>query len=224
MPSAASRALAPTRSRAPLPTFLRGRRALRRRFPRLPSPRQWRAALRRRPVRRLSPGWVRPASAPRLGRSWRLVSQPVLQVQWAAHRGGCPLEQDRDESDSDDSAAIDLRQEEQEDLEATVKPFLRSIRSKRGSGSKKRSNPSGGTQGGGSKGKYSKGRGTRGGAAAWLGVGAALSPSACRRARWARGTASVRGCKAQPALAAVLYLGVGSPGIEPTCPHLHRQH
>ncbi|CAE7737264.1 unnamed protein product, partial [Symbiodinium sp. KB8] len=68
-------------------------------------------------------------------------------------------DQDRDESDSDDSAALDLRQEEQEELEATLKPFLRSTRSKRGSGSKKRGNPYGGTQGGGSKGKYSKGRG-----------------------------------------------------------------
>ena len=41
LPSAASRALAPTRFGAPLPMFLRGRRALRRRFPLLPSPRQW---------------------------------------------------------------------------------------------------------------------------------------------------------------------------------------
>ena len=41
--------------------------ALRCRFPRLPSPRRWRAVLRRRPVRRLSPSWVRPALAPRLG-------------------------------------------------------------------------------------------------------------------------------------------------------------
>ncbi|CAE7459790.1 unnamed protein product [Symbiodinium microadriaticum] len=97
-------------------------------------------------------------------------------------------DQDRDESDSDDSAALDVRQEEQEELEATLKPFLRSTRSKKGPGSKKRGNPYGGTQGGGSKGKYSKGRGTRGGAAAWLGVGvvalawcAVLSPSACRR-------------------------------------------
>ena len=46
-------------------TFVRGRRALRRRFPLLPSPRRWRAAPRRRPVRRLSPRWARPALAPR---------------------------------------------------------------------------------------------------------------------------------------------------------------
>ena len=118
----------------------------------------------------------------------------MLQVQRPAHRGGVLSrgvpdprrdDQDRDESDSDDSAAIDLRQEEQEELEATLKPFLRSTRSKRGSGSKKRSNPSGGTQGGGSKGKYSKGRGTRSGAAAWLGVG--VVASTCR------GTGLVRG-------------------------------
>ena len=50
-------------------------------------------------------------------------------------------DQDRDESDSDDSAALDVRQEEQEELEATLKPFLRSTRSKRGPGSKKRGNP-----------------------------------------------------------------------------------
>ncbi|CAE7685788.1 pol [Symbiodinium sp. KB8] len=58
-------------------------------------------------------------------------------------------EQDRDESDSDDSAAIDLRREQEDDLEETVMPFLRSTRTKRGSGSKKRSNPPGGAQGGG---------------------------------------------------------------------------
>ena len=50
-------------------------------------------------------------------------------------------DQDRDESDSDDSAALDVRQEEQEELEATLKPFLRSTRSKRGPGSQKRGNP-----------------------------------------------------------------------------------
>ncbi|OLP87339.1 hypothetical protein AK812_SmicGene31441 [Symbiodinium microadriaticum] len=37
-------------------------------------------------------------------------------------------QQDRDESDSDDSAAIELRREQEEDLEETVKPFLRSTR------------------------------------------------------------------------------------------------
>ena len=35
----------------------------------------------------------------------------------------------RRESDSDDSAAIDLRQEQEDDLEETVKPVLRSTRS-----------------------------------------------------------------------------------------------
>ena len=101
-------------------------------------------------------------------------------------------EQDRDESDSDDSAAIGLHQEQEDDLEETVLPFLRSTRTKRGSGSKKRSNPPGGAQGGGSKGKFPKGRRTRGGAAAWLGVGVVASTcrgtglvapslSACRR-------------------------------------------
>ena len=38
-----------------------------------------------------------------------------------------------------------MRQEEQEDLEATLKPFFRSTRSKTGSGTKKRGNPYGGT-------------------------------------------------------------------------------
>ena len=101
-------------------------------------------------------------------------------------------DQDRDESDSDDSAAIDLRQEEQEELEATLRPYLRSTRSnaKRGSGSKKRSNPSGETQGSGSKGKYSKGRGTRSGAAAWLGVG--VVASTCRGTGLVRGPVPLR--------------------------------
>ncbi|CAE7896597.1 pol, partial [Symbiodinium necroappetens] len=99
-------------------------------------------------------------------------------------------EQDRDESDSDDSAAIDLRQEQEDDLEETVKPFLRSTRSKRGSGSKKRSNPSGGGQGGGSKGKYSKGRGTGRGAAAWLGIG--VVASTCRGTGLVRGPVPLR--------------------------------
>ena len=35
-------------------------------------------------------------------------------------------DQDRAESDSDDSAALDVRQDEQEDLEATLRPLLRS--------------------------------------------------------------------------------------------------
>ena len=101
-------------------------------------------------------------------------------------RGG----QDRDESDSDDSAAIDLRQDQENDLEETVKPFLRSVRSKRGSGSKKRSNPPGGAQGGGSKGKFPKGRGTRSGAAAWLGVG--VVASTCRGTGLVRGPVPLR--------------------------------
>ena len=103
-------------------------------------------------------------------------------------------EQDRDESDSDDSAAIDLRQEQEDDLEETVKPFLRSTRSKRGSGSKKRSNPPGGAQGGGSKVKFPKGSGgvaqQRGLVSVWLRPLAAPAwcaapfPSACRRGPW----------------------------------------
>ena len=96
-------------------------------------------------------------------------------------------EQDRDESDSDDSAAIDLRREQEEDLEETVMPFLRSTRSKRGSG---RSNPPGGAQGGGSKGKFPKGRGTRSGAAAWLGVG--VVASTCRGTGLVRGPVPLR--------------------------------
>ena len=123
---------------------------------------------------------------------------------------GVPDPRRDDQSDSDDSAVIDTRQEEQEELEATLRPYLRSTRSKNGSGSKKRSNPSGGTQGGGSKGKYSKGRGTRGGAAAWLGVGVVAStcrsrpgarpcpPPPAAAACLARGTAPVRGRQAQP--------------------------
>ena len=99
-------------------------------------------------------------------------------------------EQDRDESDSDDSAAIELRQEQEDDLEETVMPFLRSTRTKRGSGSKKRSNPPGGAQGGGSKGKFPKGRGTRSGAAAWLGVG--VVASTCRGTGLVRGPVPLR--------------------------------
>ena len=99
-------------------------------------------------------------------------------------------QQDRDESDSDDSAAIELRREQEEDLEETVKPFLRSTRTKRGSGSKKRTNPPGGAQGGGSKGKFPKGRGTRGGATAWLGVG--VVASTCRGTGLARGPVPLR--------------------------------
>ena len=99
-------------------------------------------------------------------------------------------QQDRDESDSDDSAAIELRREQEEDLEETVKPFLRSTRTKRGSGPKKRSNPCGGAQGGGSKGKFPKNRGTRGGAAAWLGVG--VVASTCRGTGLVRGPVPLR--------------------------------
>ena len=78
LPSAASRALAPIRSGAPLPTFRRKLLGLRRRFPRPPSPRRWRAALRRRPVRRLNLGWVRPSLAPQMG-SQRRPRQAPLQ-------------------------------------------------------------------------------------------------------------------------------------------------
>ena len=53
---------------------------------------------------------------------------------------------DRAESDSDDSVELQVQQEEQERLEAMMMPFLRSARSKRGSGSKKRGHrPAGGT-------------------------------------------------------------------------------
>ncbi|CAE7914281.1 unnamed protein product, partial [Symbiodinium sp. KB8] len=84
-------------------------------------------------------------------------------------------DQDRPESDSDDSAALDVRQEEvQEEWDALQGP-----------GSKKRDNPYGGTHGGRSKGKYSRGRGTRGGAAAWLSAGVVASTY--------RGTGLVRG-------------------------------
>ena len=96
-------------------------------------------------------------------------------------------QQDRDESDSDDSAAIELRREQEEDLEETVKPFLRSTRTKRGSGSKKRTNPPGGAQ---SKGKFPKGRGTGRGAGAWLGVG--VVAATCRGAGLVRGPAPLR--------------------------------
>ena len=146
-------------------------------------------------------------------------------------------QQDRDESDSDDSAAIELRREQEEDLEETVKPFLRSTRTKRGSG---------GAQGGGSKGKFPKGRGTGRGAGAWLGVG--VVAATCRGTGLVRGPAPLRlpprpvgraapirfaatrrnrsGYVAEPVLAAAsyIYLGVDSPGTEPTGPHLHRQH
>ena len=75
LPSAASRALAPIRFGAPLPTSRRKLLVLRRRFPRPPSPRPCRAALRRRPARRLSPGWVRPSLAPHLGTQRRAPLQ-----------------------------------------------------------------------------------------------------------------------------------------------------
>ena len=77
LPSAASRALAPIRFGAPLPTSRRKLLVLRRRFPRPPSPRPWRAALRRRPARRLSPGWVRPSLAPQLGTQRRPRQAPL---------------------------------------------------------------------------------------------------------------------------------------------------
>ena len=93
-------------------------------------------------------------------------------------------DQDCPESDSDDSAALDVRQEKvQEEWEA-LKPLLRPGRSKTGPGSKKRDNPYGGTHGGRSKG-YSRGRGTKGGAAAWLSAGVLASTY--------RGTGPVRG-------------------------------
>ena len=86
---------------------------------------------------------------------------------------------DRAESDSDDSVGLHVQREEQEQLEAMMKPFLRSTRS----GSKKRGHPSGGTPSrGGGKGKKGKGRA---GAAAWLGVG--VVAATCR------GTGLVRG-------------------------------
>ena len=94
-------------------------------------------------------------------------------------------DQDRPESDSDDSAALDVRQEEIQDEWEALQPLLRSKRSTRGPGSKKRDNPYGGTHGGRSKGKYSRGRGTRGGAAAWLSAGVVASTY--------RGTGLVRG-------------------------------
>ena len=75
--SAASRALAPIRFGAPLPTSRRKLLVLRRRFPRPPSPRPWRAALRRRPARRLSPCWVRPPLAPQLGTQRRPRQAPL---------------------------------------------------------------------------------------------------------------------------------------------------
>ena len=50
---------------------------LRRRFPRPPSPRPWRAALRRRPARRPSPCWARPSLAPRLGIQRRPRQAPL---------------------------------------------------------------------------------------------------------------------------------------------------
>ena len=90
---------------------------------------------------------------------------------------------DRAESDSDDSVGLHVQREKQEQLEAMMRPFLRSTRTKRGSGSKKRGHPSGGTPSrGGGKGKKGKGRA---GAAAWLGVG--VVAATCR------GTGLVRG-------------------------------
>ena len=89
---------------------------------------------------------------------------------------------DRAESDSDDSVELHVQREEQEELEAMMMPFLRSTRTKRGSGSKKRGHPSGGTPSRGGKGKKGKGRA---GAAAWLGVG--VVATTCR------GTGLVRG-------------------------------
>ena len=89
---------------------------------------------------------------------------------------------DRAESDSDDSVELQVQREEQEQLEAMMRPFLRSTRTKRGSGSKKRGHPSGGTPSRGGKGKKGKGRA---GAAAWLGVG--VVATTCR------GTGLVRG-------------------------------
>ena len=92
-------------------------------------------------------------------------------------------EGDQAESDSDDSVGLHVQREEQEQLEAMMRPFLRSTRTKRGSGSKKRGHPSGGTPSrGGGKGKKGKGRA---GAAAWLGVG--VVAATCR------GTGLVRG-------------------------------
>ena len=146
--------------------------------------------------------------------------------QRVSSRAVCRHDQDRPESESDDSAALEVRQEDP--------ALLRSKRSKRGSGSKKRDHPYGGTHGGRSKGKYSRGRGTRGGAAAWLSAGVVASTY--------RGTGLVRGPvplrlpprpigRAAPLRfaafrrnhfgrvfepvrsATVLYLGVRSPGL-----------
>ena len=90
---------------------------------------------------------------------------------------------DRAESDSDDSVELHVQREEQEQLETMMRPFLRSTRTKRGSGSKKWGHLSGGTPSrGGGKGKKGKGRA---GAAAWLGVG--VVAATCR------GTGLVRG-------------------------------
>ena len=91
---------------------------------------------------------------------------------------------DRDESDSDDSVKLHVQQEEQERLEATMKPFLRSTRSKRGSGARKRTHPAGGGSSGSAKGKKGKGRA---GAAAWLGVG--VVAATCRGTDLVRGPA-----------------------------------
>ena len=137
---------------------------------------------------------------------------------------------DRAESDSDDSVELHVQREEQEQLEAMMRPFLRSTRTKRGSGSKKRGHPSGGTPSRDGKGKKGKGRA---GAAAWLGVG--VVAATCRGTGLVRGPALsslVRGLRAQPLWLCgrhgpgsnVLHLGVGSPGAEPLGPHLHGQH
>ena len=118
---------------------------------------------------------------------------------------------DRAESDSDDSVELHVQREEQEQLEAMMMPFLRSTRTKRGSGSKKRGHPSGGTPFPG----WQRKEGQR---QSWRG-----SVARCRRgrdhvprhrpgarpcpfqlasaARWARGSPPVRGLRAQAALA-----------------------
>ena len=113
-------------------------------------------------------------------------------------------EQGRDESDSDDSAAIDLRRGQEEDLEETVMPFLRSTRTKRGSGSKKRSNLPGW------KGKFPKPRNEEWrSSVAWCRCGCVhlprhrpgarpRSPPPAAAARRERGTLQVCGRKAQP--------------------------
>ena len=150
---------------------------------------------------------------------------------------------DRAESDSDDSVGLHVQREEQEQLEAMMRPFLRSTRTKRGSGSKKQGHPSGRTPSrGGGKGKKGKGRA---GAAAWLGVG--VVAATCRGTGLVRGPALSSlpprpvGRAAPRRFAAfgrsrsdfvagtargsnVLHLGVGSPGAEPFGPHLHGQH